>query len=255
MPNLQVGASAFAAYLTAPDTDTRLRIRHKKCDELRPACTPCSSTGRKCDFKDALASLTHSVPHLVTRYSRSRVPTPFNWHFRRDHLNDSHTIVDRLHFDYFREVSAIEYALYFDSPIWTSLVLQLVHSEPSIYHLALAVSALSRNNYHPINRCSTPNMNTLENYASMHYGRAIRILNDTLDDSHQSAELAALASILFFHFESLQGVRGSAQQIIHVQGGLAIVRSSRDSSYDTYMEHLAAGLQQLELELLLWTRL
>jgi hypothetical protein len=168
-------------------------------------------------------------------------------------MDSGESVIDRIHFDYFRQVSAKDYALYFDYPGWSDMVLRLAHAEPSIYHAALAISALSRNRYHPIRRYSQVTRNTLEDYATSQFGQAIQLLNNRLDKSDRSAELAAMASIIFFHFESLRDARGSKDQIIHVRGGLSIARSVRQPSQT--MHFLTRSLQHLAMELVLYREL
>jgi hypothetical protein len=63
LSNMQVGLRVFDLMVT-PLTD--IRIRHIRCDEARPACANCLSTGRKCDgfnlFLQPVAQFSHFKP-------------------------------------------------------------------------------------------------------------------------------------------------------------------------------------------------
>lgn len=178
------------------------RIRHKKCDEKKPSCTQCSTTGRHCDFEK---SPTHNIPNC------SSLPPYFD--------NQSTSL-----FDFFRYICAKDYALFFNSPQWEGLVLCAIFHESFAYHAALATSILTRMHYTGSHRDTRP----IE-YANHHYSLAIRYLNSRLDEGWHTAELAVLGSILFVNIEFLRAteIQTRRQNLIglHVQGGLAILRT------------------------------
>src|ERR1700761_9193893 len=99
---------------------------------------------------------------------------------------------DNIHFTYFRTICAPDFTLYFELPIWEGLVLQAATTEPAIYHAALAISALSRIRCHPDHSGFLSNLE-LELFAITQYNLAIRTLNQALDESNRSKELAVLA--------------------------------------------------------------
>jgi len=112
------------------------RIRHKKCDEARPACSQCSSIGRRCDLIQSNPNYHIRISDIaltqMPRMGLELVRPSLPYHMR----NLTHA--EASHLDYFRLVCARDFALYLVSGPWESLLLRSVHLEPSICHAALA---------------------------------------------------------------------------------------------------------------------
>lgn len=189
--------SAHPVYPVKRDSTTYLsirRTRHKKCDEVKPACSQCVNTGRKCDFLS-----------LVRREPPPRsLPCPgaFQYEQRQPYNIVPLRDVDILHFEYFRDVCSKEFSLFFEMPSWEAIFLQAVCTEPCIRHAALAIAALSRTHYQPGGEVQDA---LLIEYSTKQYIEAIRGLNCRLDNSPQSWELAMLGSILFMVIEVIRG--------------------------------------------------
>jgi hypothetical protein len=83
-----------------------LRIRRKKCDEIKPACLQCVDTGRRCDF----SSFT---PQSLTGLKLGCGP-----------LLD----FEVLYFEYFRAVCVPEFSFYFQDALWGEILLQASRS-------------------------------------------------------------------------------------------------------------------------------
>ncbi|OQV10814.1 Fungal Zn2-Cys6 binuclear cluster domain-containing protein [Cladophialophora immunda] len=216
------------------------KIRHKRCNEARPACLQCSSTGRTCDFttittRPAVARSSHVVHEWrVVRRSLWHRPSSLPSHLCALDSFEAST------FEYFRHVCARDFALYFESPWWGALVLRYALAEASIYHAALAISSMSRHNYYPTTTTTTTTTtsyvpehhscnhthsqsHSAAEYCLAQYTLAIQRLNARLDSSVASVELAAFASILFIYIEGMQGSTRSMH--VHLRGGLALVQS------------------------------
>src|SRR2546430_7255487 len=54
------------------------------------------------------------------------------------------TSKERQYFEFFRSRTAAEMCGQFESNFWDSLVLQIGHSEPAVYHAAIALSSMHR---------------------------------------------------------------------------------------------------------------
>ncbi|KAE9364318.1 hypothetical protein N431DRAFT_421185 [Stipitochalara longipes BDJ] len=204
------------------------KIRHKKCDERLPSCSPCMSTGRQCDFQT-----TVSQAPKESRKDQSSHPT----NLKIDQLSIiSLNARDSSHFDYFINVCTKEFSLYFQSPAWESIILQAACTEPCIRHAALAIGAMSRKNYH-----SQLSQFPLE-YSMKQYNLALRSLNDALDKSARSRELAILGSIVFIAFEVLWGADTRVR--MHLDGAFAILGSLPEIGVDerTYQHDGFSGL-------------
>ncbi|KAF8857343.1 hypothetical protein BDZ45DRAFT_433268 [Acephala macrosclerotiorum] len=151
------------------------RIRHKKCDEAKPACFQCVDTQRACDFLSLRPNAELSQKPCIELGDR-----------------------ERLHFDYFKDVCIHEFSLYFEDPMWERIILQIVSTELCMQHAALAIGALSRSQYHP-----EGSRHAALEYSTRQYNLAIQTLRRRLDSS-PNYELAVLACLFFIHMEMLQ---------------------------------------------------
>jgi hypothetical protein len=127
--------------------------------------------------------------------------------------------LDGLHMDYFRVVCAPEFSLYFEQPIWETLIQQAATTEPAIYHAALAIGALGRSRYCP----GTDLAGSATRYSLQQYGSAIQALQRRLDLSPQSLELSVLASIVFVVVEIHLGLNSKAE--LHARAAWTLVCS------------------------------
>lgn len=159
-------------------------------------------------------------------------------------------------FDYFRSICAREFSLYFQSPIWENFVLYAAHTEAWAFHAALSISVLSRQSYTP-----SHNDGTLQpDFPTLHYNQAIRALNQRLDTTVESAELAVLGSVLFINLEFLRAhtlqhessrVNAPSLVDIHLHGGLEVLRDLGDMR-GGYMsqnaQYLKVALEELHYQ-------
>ena len=233
---------------------TRTRIRHKKCDENKPACSQCSSTGRCCEFTANYMSTAISNP---TTPRIIPIPKPQTGaELLPSHLSSCErkcSDIEASHFDYFRLVVAKTFALALGSEPLEQLLLLTVHTEPSIYHASLAVSALSRSNSSPLQAWDDAwNSGSAIEYAFVHYGLAIRSLNEQLKGSIQgAAEIAVLASILFIYIEAFQPLKQldvlPRSISDHLHGALVIVNSFK--SLSRTMDSLETALHHIRYQI------
>jgi hypothetical protein len=234
------------------------RIRHKKCNEARPACFQCSSTGRRCDFAPSHPPRCvldlKSHPNLQVFIANAPLLSELQPSSLPCHMAKL-TSFEGTYFDYFRLVCAAEFSFFFETPSWATFILQVAHTESSIYHAALAIGALSQYRYHPRQSRSDPgNPGSVLEYSMGQYNLAIQGLNRRLENSVESAELAILASILFFNFEFLQGTHNTEGlpmlMGVHLQGAFAILHGLKALSQHTY--YLENALCRLREQLSVW---
>lgn len=198
------------------------RIRHKKCDEIRPACSQCSSTGRRCDFllPEAQAPLTRPTPGLFFQPSPAGVRP----------LSSQESV----QFEFFRLICAPEYAVLFEAESWEPFVLRSAIAEPCIYHAALAISALTWRDYAPTTHWYEPvtGARSATEYSTIQYNRAIRLLNARLDSGsgmdRNVTKLTILSALLFINIEFLRWEKTSAFReefiVTHVNGATRLLR-------------------------------
>jgi hypothetical protein len=93
------------------------RTRRLKCDETRPACLRCTSTGRFCDGYGplAIASLPFDIPG---------------------------SDAERRSYHYFRLQTSSAILGLQDSKYWTTSLLQLSYTQPAIKHVLIAMASV-----------------------------------------------------------------------------------------------------------------
>ncbi|KAI8626683.1 hypothetical protein F5Y19DRAFT_478343 [Xylariaceae sp. FL1651] len=207
------------------------RIRHKKCDEKRPACSPCVSTGRKCDF----LSLPRPQPAIQAFLFPGRWSLQGQlWHTPRLHL------IDTWHFEYFRTVTIRELSLCMGTQVWSSVILPAAFAEPFVLPGILALASLSRNMAPSF---VSGRMALVSGYPASYslrkYNQSIHELNSRLDTSAQSRELALLGSLIFTVIENLRGREDLAR--VHLRGAVAIMNYHQHGSWGS---DLRADLMQ-----------
>ncbi|KAI4178747.1 MAG: hypothetical protein L6R41_008236 [Letrouitia leprolyta] len=197
------------------------KVRHVKCDEARPECNKCISTGRKCDGYGTGALALPAAEHgnsIVrrTEYSNRKLTIigPTTWHGSLDELQA---------FDYFR-VQTSEDLAYSLNVSLDELVLQTSHHYEAVKHAAIALGALCQtiriNTSAPIGSSSPLRRH---HFANRQYQTAVRLLQrDMSSDDKDSINLTLISCFLFTIFEFLQGNDPAAAT--HLRCGLNILR-------------------------------
>ncbi|KAJ5601063.1 hypothetical protein N7510_010597 [Penicillium lagena] len=205
------------------------RIRRVKCDEDRPVCQRCCSTGRVCDG--------YEVPSVAARqtaqkYKGKRLLQPQGLG-NQNHIlcmNGSYglnlSVAESTSFDFFRRQSAREIPGYFISSVWEQLILQLSHREPCILHAAVAVGAMHRlfGGQCPSLLAGSNFLEPANPFAIRQYVKSLNHLRSRLAGSpnDDSCGVVALAAcLLFICLEMLQGNRPTA--VAHLRTGLRIL--------------------------------
>ncbi|KAL8816965.1 MAG: hypothetical protein Q9223_004114 [Gallowayella weberi] len=207
------------------------KARHVKCDEEKPECSKCKSTGRRCDgyglSKDVHLLLTTAEkqsraiadqPHIKTAYTRL-TPVAFTldgWDGTMDELRG---------FDYFRRQTSQDLAYSLNASL-QEIVLQNSHHHDAIKHGAIALGSLGetiRINSSSLSSNTFPPAFVQHRFARSQYYKAIRILQRNISrDERGAVEIALISCFLFIVFEFLQGNDQSARA--HLRSGLAILR-------------------------------
>ena len=201
------------------------KIRRVKCDETKPACDRCTSTGRKCDGYIVPPPKKPSYK-TITEIALVRGIDP---------VLGSRNELRAL--DFFRTRTAPGLSSYFDAEFWTRLVLQMSHAEPAIKHAMVAVGTLHEKREDSVQ--TVPKIRSVvmtdpmaisvpvtkarddsDPFALAQYNKAIQHLSKRLNDPDTSSEIALLACILFVCVEFLRGDVEPAMR--HFQSGMAI---------------------------------
>ncbi|KAL2835667.1 hypothetical protein BJY01DRAFT_68622 [Aspergillus pseudoustus] len=231
------------------------KIRRVKCDEQRPSCAKCTSSGRACDgygiWGEPMGALAKPRPQPSSVfYPPQSLPG----------LSQE----EKGHLHRFRHFVASRLAQPFGSYFWTSLVLQISLSEPAVVHASIALTCAyeiflpsrDRITSHP-----TPNLSFL----LRQYNRAIRALTSKVELSDPaSLQTAAVSSILFVCLETLRGDPNATHA--HFSSGVKILsqlqhRQERSPSKDDiilvkddpqiYDDYLVDVFAQLNLQFLM----
>ncbi|KAH8648626.1 hypothetical protein BX600DRAFT_555084 [Xylariales sp. PMI_506] len=179
------------------------RIRRVKCDEAKPHCDRCTKTGRHCDGYPPKKG-ENSVPLPLKRLLPSFQQAPRETRALK----------------FFHTRAARSLSGPYDGYFWTSLVMQLCHSEPVVRHAVIAISTL----YEDFS-CKGRQLSRLQTneFALSHYNSAVRKLRDV-----QYEPLVLLACLLFVCIEVIQDNR--AQAILHSRHGLTILNNIQNTA-------------------------
>ncbi|KAK5994297.1 hypothetical protein PT974_04770 [Cladobotryum mycophilum] len=121
------------------------RMRHVKCDESKPACQKCVSTGRVCDGYGIWGGGGNSY---ASRFGLPANRQPNTITAVQPHLRDPGVTPangdESLCFEFFRLRLSERLAGVFYSKFWDKTVFQLSAKEPAVFHALIALSSLQR---------------------------------------------------------------------------------------------------------------
>lgn len=227
---------------------TSSRIRRKKCDEQRPYCQICISTGRKCDGYASHRGSSDSRPNSFiigsakqnqltsTQSSRRKlngrlVPDPMS---RVPML----VIMCQKYIDYFRLYTIPKFSSYYDSTIWNVLLAHTCILDSDLRSAAAALGA-SHLEQEACYRIQVP-LDTTSEHISQLYIQAIsdsrRILRSLSPD--YAVGIGFVLSYLLAGVEVLRGTYKNAT--MHLANGLRIA-FSRGCSDIYHKSTLAPG--------------
>lgn len=194
------------------------RIRRVKCDEAKPHCKRCTSTGRSCDGYAVSDGKSPGDLILPVAYIPS---TPWN-----RLLDYSGTQQEHRYLVFFQRQTAPILSGYFDSYFWSGLLLQVGHSEPTIQHAMMAVASIHEQVETAGKELFSPGqrdhgMNYGRYFALQQYNKAISCLTERLSEGPQSEQVILMCCVLFICLEFLRGNIDTA--ILHLHSGLEIM--------------------------------
>ena len=201
---------------------TDCRIRRVKCDERKPACHRCTSTGRVCDgYAVAPAS---TVPNYTVLSLPPGASVESLWELRA--------------FSHFRNHSAPILSSFFDSHFWMQLVLQMSAVDPAVRHAVIAFDTFAER----MSLSSPPSaahqaaqrrMEDWRNdrFAIVQYNKAIEYMTQRSDIA-SSIDVVMVVCVLFVCIEAIRskietatmhftsGMKTALAQISTTPGGL-----------------------------------
>lgn len=194
-----------------------------KCDEEKPFCRRCQSTGRTCDGYS-----TAKIPRyqVTTQKPTSTFVLP-----RTIFPKCPGSYQERRCFSYFHNRTATMLAGYFDSKFWEQLILQISVAEPAIRHGIVALGSLHEARS-DINETDIEHNlpDAALHFSLQQYNKSIAYLNNHMSvESGQSVEVVLMCCMLFISFESLQGNHDSSRR--HLVSGAKILSQWQSSNH------------------------
>ncbi|KAI9735177.1 MAG: hypothetical protein M1834_001767 [Cirrosporium novae-zelandiae] len=221
------------------------KIRRIKCDEGKPSCYRCTSTGRKCDGYAIIPDKrTRALTH-VSRRERSNSSSPALSECSCSISCPSHTEQtltnmftvsqgtpsERHALEFFQYYTVPAFSGYFESVFWKNLVLRVSSREPAIREAVIAFGALHRGyQYAGLANKSVTKWRQEPSYlfALQHYGKAIHLLTLRMNEqSADSLQLALIFCALCLCFEVMHG--SYVEALVHLISGLNLVQQRQMS--------------------------
>jgi hypothetical protein len=192
------------------------RIRKIKCDERKPQCFKCTSTGRKCDgyqLPGQSGRLVHNISLLIPG-----------------------TRKERRAFEFFRSCTRPEFCSYFSDEFWERNILQASFSHPAIRHSIVALGALHEDYSIAVMQPDGKPTRGPGYFALRQHTIALSNLSKSLSGSKslssnsQLTHVALMSSIVLSCFDRLIGDVDSA--VTHLRSGLEILRNTTSAGLD-----------------------
>ncbi|KAI4596424.1 hypothetical protein KJ359_005554 [Pestalotiopsis sp. 9143b] len=225
------------------------KTRRKKCDEARPTCSQCRLAGWRCDFEADDSSISSAV--AVSRAEAQAQPSAALAVVRPPGViasPPSGIQVERQLLEYFKRVTWMDFAYFFDDLSWERQLLPAITTEPIIYHTGLAISALGWSLAHPSNlwtRGGDP-VRSADEYCTMQYNKAVHLfksrMENPLEDAH-ALQVLILGSLMFIHLEFMRGLTDFVQ--VHLRGANALLKSLKQRSRDTAFLEAAVAYNKI----------
>ncbi|KAH7161090.1 C6 zinc finger domain protein [Dactylonectria macrodidyma] len=210
------------------------KIRKVKCDEGRPACHRCVSTGRTCEGYGIWGGGNSTRPQGCVQAPNSppitRLPAPISLRV----LDAS----ERDCFEWFTLISAKKLRGIFSSTFWDTLVFQASVHEPAVLHAVLALGSVQRQEVMQIRDigCFFSAPDDEEQFVLRQYSKAISYLvPDPHGESQPSVDAVLLTCLVFIFLEFLRGRYKAAQA--HLQNGLKLIEEAGSNTEMTRKGH------------------
>ena len=189
------------------------KFRRINCDETKPSCKRCTSTGRKCDGYGFPKSLSSSTTTRKADVSAAKPIVPFP-------TFDNATVQERRLFHRFQHCTVPAFCPDSDAGLWARLLAPAALQEPLVRDAILALAALHEDHQDRQGEYTSQTPER-ESYtlALKRYESSLRQLNQRLNEpAKENAKIAIVTSIVFAYFELLR--RNDQAAIVHYQQGM-----------------------------------
>ncbi|KAF2470426.1 uncharacterized protein BDR25DRAFT_369610 [Lindgomyces ingoldianus] len=205
------------------------KIRKKKCDEGRPACYRCVSTGRVCDGYGIWGGggnfYGQRESFVVSRDRSVNLQPPAYASILATSTEE------KRYFEWFKHRTAKKLPGAFVLAFWDTLLFQASQNEPAVLHAILTLSSVQKRGIIGANdqgqNDGTPDEQ--EQFMLQHYIKAIRHLEPHfLTKDRASVRVALITCVVFICLEFLRGHFRTAET--HLQNGLRVLRELQTTS-------------------------
>ncbi|KAM5343313.1 hypothetical protein ACJ41O_014279 [Fusarium nematophilum] len=201
------------------------RVRRLKCDQGRPGCRRCLSTGRVCDGYGVWGGGTTMSASMLDTFRTTRALHDLSTRLRLGPSNG----LERASFDWFRHRATVKLCGVFGSRFWDTLVLQASLTAPAVLHALLALSSAHKAEMIGGSRperggTSDESREQHERFTLEQYNKAIACLHPHFtktDWDGESARVVLITCVVFVCLELLQGRYVEGQT--HLQNGLNLL--------------------------------
>ncbi|KAJ4982528.1 C6 zinc finger domain protein [Stagonosporopsis vannaccii] len=190
------------------------KIRRVKCDEAKPDCSRCTSTGRKCDGyakpKDAFQVQVFAPSQPIIRLQPSMSLLA--------ELGSSLTYLE-----FYHQCAAPSLSSRFDHEFWSKTSLQMAYAEPAVRHAVIALGYLNKTESGSLKHARSHFQVAYgSKFFLHHYNQAVRKLVARMAEPSYSPEIGLVTCLLFVCMEFLRGNYCTA--FTHLTNGLSLVR-------------------------------
>jgi Fungal specific transcription factor domain/Fungal Zn(2)-Cys(6) binuclear cluster domain len=203
------------------------RIRKVKCDEGRPACHRCVSTGRVCDGYGVWGGGGNA-----TQSQHPERPNDSDLSIPSGIVSTSVVSIEELNcLEWFIRRTAIKLPGAFPSAFWSTLVVQASSNEPAVLHAALALASAHKIDipYGNLRARQETVINEFEQFTLIQYSKAINHLQPHFSDkSKSSIRVALITCLLFVCLEFIRGHYKTGKT--HLRNGLKLLQDIQSNS-------------------------
>ncbi|KAJ9607258.1 hypothetical protein H2200_008331 [Cladophialophora chaetospira] len=193
---------------------TVCKKRHVRCDESKPSCQKCTSTGRKCDGYVLIKPLLFEIAE------------------DKD---------ERWAFHYYRNRTSKQISSFAQHRFWNDFVIRAAYSQSAVRHMLAAIAAFQES----VDNADDLRRLNCETFCLYQYHKSI---SRTLE-ARPDIEDILLAAILFAFWESIQG--RLMNSLLHLRSGRQIVAewqslgSESDLARSLVIDQLASILERM----------
>ncbi|RYP57815.1 hypothetical protein DL770_010579 [Monosporascus sp. CRB-9-2] len=205
------------AYASKVRTGCITWIRRIKCDEKKPACVRCTSTGRRCDGYGG--HVVHVNPAPRAKAVDASGPTVRILRSATSDIVGTHA--ERWYFHRFCSTATRGFALHTTNlgSFWRGLVPQVAHHDEAVKH---AVVALGSAFHMHDRRLEEGDAQRLEMFIVTQYNKAIRLLQrHVASASPEGTEITLVCCLMFTFLETIRSRSDAA--LVHFAHGRRIL--------------------------------